>query len=202
MIYHPDMTMLDARNLYFELSGFTENSGYEERWIKVKVWRIPIWIPNTKGRRKAVRLHDLHHVLTEYPTTWRGEAEISAWEIGSGGLQKYWAGWLLDLMNVAQGIVINPRGIYRGFMLGRNSSNLYSTEFSQDLLKERVGDLRRRLKLDQPAKSPAMRDRIAFAFWLAISVVIYFVKIILPIELFLLFVLWILFPQVFSNILS
>lgn len=202
MIYHPDMTMHDARNLYFESSGLTESSGYEERWIKVKVWRIPIWIPNTKGRRKAVRLHDLHHVLTEYPTTWRGEAEISAWEIGSGGLQRYWAGWLLDLMNVAQGIVINPRGIYRGFMLGRNSSNLYSTEFSQDLLKERVGDLRRRLKLDQPAKSPTMRDRIAFAFWLAISVVIYFVKIILPIELFLLFVLWILFPQVFSNILS
>lgn len=202
MIYHPDMTMLDARNLYFELSGFTENSGYEERWIKVKVWRIPIWIPNTKGRRKAVRLHDLHHVLTEYPTTWRGEAEISAWEIGSGGLQKYWAGWLLDLMNVAQGIVINPRGIYRGFMLGRNSSNLYSTEFGKDLLKTRVGDLRRRLKLDQPARPPTTRDRIAFAFWLTISVVVYFVKIILPIELFLLFVLWILFPQVFSNILS
>jgi hypothetical protein len=202
MIYHPDLTMSDARQLYFERSGFTESTGYEGRWIKVEVWRIPIWIPNTKGRRKAVKLHDLHHVLTEYPTTWRGEAEISAWEIGSGGLQKYWAGWLLDLMNVAQGIVINPRGIYRGFMLGRRTFNLYSTEFNDELLNARVGDLRRKLHLDQPAGSPTARDRAAFLFWLTVSVTVYVVKIILPIELFLLFVLWILFPQLFSNILS
>ena len=149
MIYTPEMTLGEARKLYFRLSDFGEDGGYEERWIKVKVWRIPIWLPNTAGRVKAVKLHDLHHVLTEYPTTWRGEAEISAWEVGSGGLHRYYAGWLLDLMNVAQGLVVNPRGVYRGFMRGRRTSNLFATEFNEDMLQALVGEYRHRLKLDR-----------------------------------------------------
>jgi NADPH:quinone reductase-like Zn-dependent oxidoreductase len=32
----------------------------------------------------GVKLHDIHHVLTGYDTTWRGKAEIGAWEIASG----------------------------------------------------------------------------------------------------------------------
>src|SRR5205823_1238591 len=112
MIYAPEMTLGEARADYFERAGFGVDGGYDEFWIKVKVWRLPIWLPNTKGRVAAVKLHDLHHVLTEYPTTWSGEAEISGWEIGSGGVNRYWAGWWLDLMGVAQGLVVNPRGLY------------------------------------------------------------------------------------------
>ncbi len=31
----------------------------------------------------AVRVHDVHHVVTGDGTAWIGEAEIGAWEIGS-----------------------------------------------------------------------------------------------------------------------
>ena len=34
--------------------------------------------PNTAGRVRAVRYHDLHHVVTGYATDWTGEAEIGA----------------------------------------------------------------------------------------------------------------------------
>src|SRR5688500_14785104 len=135
MIHSPQMTLRDARAEYFRLSNFGDDGGYEERWIKVKVWRVPIWVPNTKGRVAAVKVHDVHHVLTAYPTTWRGEAEISAWEVGSGGLRHYYAGWVLDLMNIAQGLVVNPRGVYRGFMRGRSSRNLFSEVFDEGLLE-------------------------------------------------------------------
>ena len=174
-LYAPELTLGEARRLYFESNGFGEDGGYEERWIKVKVWRLPVWLPNTEGRRRAVRLHDLHHIVTEYPTTWRGEAEISAWEVGGGGLRRYYAGWLLDLMNIAQGLVINPRGLYRAFMRGRRSSNLYSEEFREELLAHRVGKFRERLL---PAKEacarPSARDRAAFAFWALAGVASYF----------------------------
>jgi hypothetical protein len=173
MIYAPETTLRDARALYFSLNGFGDAGGYDERWIKVKVWRVPIWIPNTDGRRKAVRLHDLHHVLTEYNTTWRGEAEISAWEIGSGGLRRYYAGWVLDLMNVAQGLAINPGGVYRGFIRGRHTSNLYALPFTDELLDTRVGDYRSRLALDRPVAEATFRDIAALAFWIAAGVVIY-----------------------------
>jgi hypothetical protein len=193
MIYTPDMTLGEARKLYFRLSDFGEDGGYEERWIKVKVWRMPIWVPNTAGRVRAVKLHDLHHVLTEYPTTWRGEAEISAWEVGSGGLHRYYAGWLLDLMNVAQGLVVNPRGVYRGFMRGRRTSNLFDTEFDEDMLQALVGEYRHRLKLDRRRVSkPTATDHLSFAAWIIVSVLTYLLAVSLPVLPLLLLVLWIL----------
>lgn len=177
MIYAFEMTLAEARAEYFRRSGFPQDGGYNRRWIKVKVWRIPIWLPNTAGRVAAVKLHDLHHVLTEYPTTWRGEAEISAWEVSSGGLRKFWAGWWLDLMNVAQGLVVNPRGVYRGFMRGRQTSNLFGTEFNDELLQSLVGECRHKLQLEKPASRPSAADYLMFSFWVAFSVLIYLVSV-------------------------
>src|SRR6476620_3338550 len=159
-VYPPEMTLGQARARYFELNNFGSDGGYEERWIKVKVWRIPIWLPNTAGRVRAVKLHDLHHVLTEYPTTWRGEAEISAWELGSGGLKKYYAGWILDVLNLAQGLVVNPVGLYRGFMRGRRSKNLFSTQFTDEMLGHRVGEYRRLLDLERVPEKPTLYDEL------------------------------------------
>ena len=193
MIYSPQMTLGDARRLYFRLNGFGEDGGYRERWIKVKVWHIPIWLPNTEGRRRAVKLHDLHHVLTEYPTTWRGEAEISAWEIGAGGLRRYYAGWILDLMNVAQGLVVNPRGVYRGFMRGRGTSNLYSMEFSDDLLTRQVGEYRHLLRLDALPKKSGLTDHFLLAYWILASVATYIGALaasFLPLILLGLWIFW------------
>ncbi|MDT7542684.1 MAG: hypothetical protein QOE33_2588 [Acidobacteriota bacterium] len=169
MIYDPEMTLREARVRYFELSGFGDDGGYEDRWIKVKVWRIPIWLPNTQGRVKAVKLHDLHHIVTEYPTTWRGEAEISSWEVASGGLHRYYAGWLLDLLNVAQGLVVNPRGVFRAVVRGRRSRNLFGETFNDEMLSRRVGEMRRELNLNDrdatdDAKASA-RDVLSFVVW-------------------------------------
>jgi hypothetical protein len=191
-IYPPDMSLGDARARYFELNNFGKDGGYDERWIKVKVWHIPIWLPNTAGRVRAVKLHDLHHVLTEYPTTWRGEAEISSWEIGAGGVGKYYAGWLLDLLSVAQGVVVNPQGVYRGFMRGRVSKNLFSKEFSDDVLEHKVGEYREYLNLNTDPTLPTARDYFAFAIWLIISVAVYlFVVAPVWVSVLLIF-LWIL----------
>ncbi|MGB8507632.1 MAG: hypothetical protein WCD76_04440, partial [Pyrinomonadaceae bacterium] len=171
-IYSPAMTLGDARRRYFAVNNFGADGGYSERWIKVKIQRIPVWLPNTEGRRRAVKLHDLHHILTEYPTTWRGEAEISAWEVG-GGLRRYYAGWFLDLMNVAQGLLINPRGVYRAFMRGRRTGNLFPLEFSDELLSHRVGEFRERLRLNERPAPPTLRDHAALLFWASIGVVMY-----------------------------
>lgn len=180
-IYSPNLLMKEARDIYFARSGFGENGGYDDRWIKVKVWRIPVWLPNVENRRRAVKLHDLHHIVTEYPTTWRGEAEISAWELGSGGLGSYWAGWILDLMNMAQGLVINPRGVYQAFMRGRNCRNLFDIEFTEELLDCLVGDLRAQLKFDKPVRPVSNADKTAFVVWAALGVVVYAVAVLLPV---------------------
>jgi hypothetical protein len=165
-LYSPELTLRAARERYFELNRF-EGGGYEEGWVKMRAGPVPIWFPNTVARVKAVKFHDLHHVLTEYPTTWRGEAEIGAWEVATGCAAHYQA-WLLNLLAFAIGLAINPRGVYRAFMRGRRTRNLYRTTFSDELLAREVGEVRRELGLqDEATAPPAPADRRAFAFWAA-----------------------------------
>ncbi|HEY9402763.1 MAG TPA: hypothetical protein VIQ24_08705 [Pyrinomonadaceae bacterium] len=162
-LYSPESTLRAARERYFEINNF-EGGGYEEGWVKMRAGPIPIWFPNTVARVKAVKFHDLHHVLTEYPTTWKGEAEIGAWEVATGCAAHYQA-WLLNLLAFAIGLWINPRGVYRAFIRGRRTRNLYRTTFSDELLARRVGDVRRELELDITHAPYAPGDRRAFVFW-------------------------------------
>src|SRR5919112_2557509 len=145
--FPPELTLGEARARLFALSGFPPDGGYGDDWVVLKLWRIPLAFPNTAGRRRAVRFHDLHHVLTEYPTTWRGEFETAAWEV-AGGVNRYWEGWLLDLLGFAAGLFVWPRRVYRAFMRGRRSTNLYFEAWDDSILDRRVGDERRRLRLD------------------------------------------------------
>jgi hypothetical protein len=162
-IYSPDLTLRAARERYFEINNF-EGGGYEEGWVKMSAGPVPIWFPNTVARVKAVKFHDIHHVLTEYPTTWKGEAEIGAWEVASGCGAHYQA-WLLNLLAFAIGLAINPRGVRRAFMRGRRSRNLYRTTFSDELLARKVSDMRRELDFDKTHAPPTPEDRRAFIFW-------------------------------------
>ena len=115
-----------------------------------------------------MRLHDLHHVLTEYDTTWTGESEIGAWEIG-GGCADHWAAWLLNFNAVAIGLVIAPAATYRAFVRGRRTRTLYDGEFREALLAEKVGAVRARLGLDREPV-PARSDLLAFIAVSAVGV--------------------------------
>ena len=165
--YAESMTVAEARELYFQRNGFTL-AGYTDRWVKLKLGPIPIAFPNTEARRAAVKLHDLHHVATEYATTWLGEAEIGAWEIGAG-CGRYYAAWVLNLSAFPIGLLISPRRVYRAFVRGRRSRSLYDRAFGDDLLALDVRTLRSRLQLDSGERSRG-GDAIAFAGWLATSV--------------------------------
>lgn len=80
------------------------------------------------------------------------------------------------------GLVVNPRGVYHGFMRGRTSSNLYSAAFSDELLNSSVGDTRHRLGVDNEAKPASFRDKAVFVFWIAVSASVYLVAVLLPLS--------------------
>ena len=191
-VYSPEMTLGEARALLFERGGFAPDGGYDDRWVKMKLGPIPIGFPNVENRRRAVRFHDLHHVLTEYPTTWRGETEIGAWEVATG-LRRFWAGWLLDLLGFALGLLINPRGVYRAFLRGRRSANLYGLEWDEGILAKRVGDVRSSLRLDRPIGEVTTADRVSFAAWSVASAAVYVLTgfvLLLPLLVVALASLW------------
>jgi hypothetical protein len=96
------MSLREARDLFFARSNLGPDGGYASRWVRVETKPLPFYFPNCSARVAAARLHDLHHIATNYKTDWPGEAEISAWEIG-GGYGHYYAAWILDLGGWAPG---------------------------------------------------------------------------------------------------
>jgi hypothetical protein len=170
--FAPGLTLGEARARLFALGGLGDDGGYGDAWVVLRLWRIPLAFPNTEGRRRAVRFHDLHHVLTGYPTTWRGEFEIAAWEV-AGGIRRYRVAWLLDLLGFACGLVVYPRAVYRAFVRGRHSTNLYGEVWDESILTRRVGEVRRRLGLDVEELRPTRDDRVSFVFWAAASAAAY-----------------------------
>lgn len=171
-IYDSGLSMRDARTLYFEINNF-KNGGYDDRWVKIRVGPLPIAFPNTRARLRVVKYHDLHHVLTEYSTTWKGEAQIGAWEVATGCPCNY-AAWILNLLGFAVGLLICPRATYRAFMRGRHSANLYKRDFSEELLSQRVGELRAELRLDEGIKRRSRQDKLSFLMWALVSALTYF----------------------------
>ena len=167
--YNPSSTLYDARAHYFAVNDFGDG-GYNDKWVKVEYGSLRFYFPNTKERAYVVKYHDIHHILTEYETTLEGEAEIGAWEVATGCTSSL-AAWLLNLAGFAAGLFINPRGVYKAFLRGRQSSNLYHMRFGDELLSQRVGQLRQQLSLDKTGEPPVFIDNIAFVVWAIVSVI-------------------------------
>jgi hypothetical protein len=167
--YDEGQSLRDARASYFHSNGFPDDGGYTSRWVKFQMGPLRFRIPNTPSRVRAVRFHDLHHVATDYATDWTGEAEIGAWEIASS-CAGHVAAWILNLYAMAIGLWIAPRAVWRAFLRGRRTRNLYRDEWSEALLETKVGTLRARLGLDRVALDPGtgtLAEGVAFAGWAA-----------------------------------
>ena len=161
-------TLLDARTDLFARSGIAPDGGYSARWVKLKLGPIPLAIPNTKARRVAVRFHDLHHVLTGYATDWKGEFEISAWEIASGCADKSFA-WMINLQGFAAGTVAFPRSTFRAFIRGLRSENLYREQFSDELLGKDVEAVRERLHLSATGDGATASETLRYIAWATVA---------------------------------
>jgi hypothetical protein len=146
--YPSSATLREARALYFERAGFDERT-YSDRWVTLRVFGRPLLgFPNTAARVRAVRLHDLHHVLTGYDTSWTGEGEIGAWELASN-CRDHYAAWWLNFCAALIGLCIAPRRVVAAFRRGLREHNLYDAQFSEAMLSEHVGALRARLGIAQ-----------------------------------------------------
>ncbi len=159
-------TLRAARATYFADNGFGDDGGYSKSTVTIYLFGIPVSFPNTEGRKRAVVYHDLHHITTGYATNNLGEAEISAWELGSG-CTAYRAALVLNTMGLMLGVFQNPRRVYAAFVRGRRTRNLYGRDVNA-LLKRPVAEVRTELGLDDPV-APRPGDARAFAGYLAVS---------------------------------
>ena len=154
-------TLREARAQYFADNHFGEDGGYGSAWVDFKLGPLPLPFPNTGSRVRAVRYHDLHHLLTGYRTDLIGEFEISAWELG-GGCKDYAAAWILDLSGMATGMFLSPRRMFRAFVRGMRSRTVYGEDM-ETLLERPVDDVRaERVHEAGPATRATLEDAALF----------------------------------------
>lgn len=133
-------TLREARDRYFSENGFGPSGGYDDKWVDFKLGPLPFPFPNSPARVKAVRYHDLHHVITGYATNIVGEFEISAWEIAAG-CKSMAAAWVLNLGGLAAGVFRCPKRTFAAFVRGRRHETLYDEDY-EGLLDITVDDAR------------------------------------------------------------
>jgi hypothetical protein len=172
--YASTLTLREARARYFEENGFGKDGGYGDAWVDFKFGPVPFPFLNTPSRVRAVRYHDLHHVLTGYRTDVCGEFEISAWEIGAG-CKSFVAAWGLNLSGMLAGSLVIPRRTFRAFVRGRRSRSFYGLSL-ETLLEQTVEQSRERMgvRAADDARATAL-DATLFAAALVPGFVIGFV---------------------------
>lgn len=92
-------------------------------------WSCPVGpvtlrLPNFRWRRRAIAAHDLHHAMTGYPMTMRGEYQLAAWEFGAGRYP-HWGATLLCAPLILIGLCWSPAAIWRAWRAGRRTRSLY-----------------------------------------------------------------------------
>lgn len=152
-------TVRDAIERHYSEVGIAADGGSSERWVVPKLGPVPVPFPNTRSRRKALALHDVNHVVSGVSSGNVGEAEISAWELGSGGCGTYVAAWALDLAGML-GFFLWPARVIRAFAAGRTMRNVYglgtANIFGMDLDELREGLSRTDSNRPSPVVSVAL----------------------------------------------
>jgi hypothetical protein len=97
----------------------------EPSWA-CRVGPLVLRFPSFAWRRRALRAHDLHHLMAGYPMTMRGEFQMASWELGAGRYPDWRATFFCSPLIVA-GFLWSPRRMIAAFRSGRRSQSLYSS---------------------------------------------------------------------------
>lgn len=150
-----------ARSRFFASSGFPADGGYDDEWADAEFGPVVYRVPNLRARARALRIHDLHHLVTGYATSWRGEAEISAWELGSGW-GRHWYAWIIALFGLFTGLITQPGATLAAFARGRRSANLYGRDDVEALLDRPLGELEQMIHAPSSVRAGVL-DLVSFA---------------------------------------
>lgn len=134
-------TVRQARARYFAENGFGEDGGYDLRWTPLKFGPFTLMVYNSRARKRAVPLHDLHHIATGYPTTPRGEAQMAIWELAAGTYDM-WFAFFINIPALMYGFLLWPKSSLMAWRRGKQSKSLYEREFGEDLLEMSIDELR------------------------------------------------------------
>jgi ubiquinone biosynthesis protein Coq4 len=146
------MTTREALNDYLGQQGIKAgDQPFEEwlhdNWLRMSLFGHRIPVKPLHGFKNAVVLHDVHHLIADYDTTWTGEFQVAAWELGSGGCGSPLLFSLKLVFLFLLGLVLAPTATCYAFGRGRSQRNLYRFEY-EEVLPRDIDELRRYVASD------------------------------------------------------
>lgn len=118
------MTTKEALIGFYKFNRLNLAADFASHCVRVYIGCILAPVPNINARKKYLKFHDLHHIMTGYGIDRVGESQISAWELGSRSCRKP----LISVMNLfalSTGFILKPTVVIEAFYRGCRSKNLY-----------------------------------------------------------------------------
>ena len=120
------MSLDDELATFYRKSGFGDVAGKRPLTVRVYTGCLLVPMPNIETRRRYLKYHDLHHLVTGYGVGRIGEGEVSAWELGTGSALAHPLLGMMNLIALSTGLVLARKRMWRAFARGCRSRNLYS----------------------------------------------------------------------------
>lgn len=159
-------TLGALRDEFRECNGIPDTKASFE-WIRLGP--LPVPIPNPPSRRRALRIHDLHHLVTGYRTDLRGEAQVSAWECGAG-LHNEPVAWVFCPSGTLGGMLRRPRSTVAAYARGRRSRSLFGQD-PETVDSLTLGSAESWCNTAAPAPEPTLRDWAGALGWACLGIV-------------------------------
>jgi hypothetical protein len=170
------MTLQEELADFYQRSGFGPDVGARPRTVPVYTGCMLVPLPNIEVRRRYLKYHDLHHLVTGYSVGRIGEGEVSAWELGTGSVFVSPTLGVMNLIALSTGLALEPRRMWRAFRRGCAGRNLYPASTRADLDAGRWADiaqLRQDLLGVKTTGVPAVIRAVEFAGYSVVAVVIH-----------------------------
>ena len=170
------MSLDTALNDFYTEHGFGETLGARPMTVPVYTGCLLVPLPNIETRKRYLKYHDLHHLVTGYSVGRVGEGQISAWELGTGSMRESAMLGLMNLIALSTGWFLARDKMWAAYCRGCKSRNLYSRTARADIDSgtwSDVDELRRAILEIAPDRPMRLTDRMLYWIYVALSLCVH-----------------------------
>lgn len=156
-------TLQDLLEEFYKREGIPKG-GIDCKYFSIQILGVNLQLPNLAYRKKVIHVHDLQHVLNQCDTSWKGEAYIAGWELGTG-IWRHPILALVTLWTMGYCIWQFPKAVYRGYKKGLAMTGIIDLKMSkEDLLALDLETLKHKTTKEFP-KNINLLQKLQFGLW-------------------------------------
>ncbi len=126
------MTVEQVLDSYLEGKGLSRL----DAWVYILIGGLRVPYFPAAPIRHFLTVHDLHHIISGYSTSFRDEIFLIGWELTSGGWGRHNWWYLAKTIHLLWMFLFQPIGVWTALKRGAQQHNLYGMELSELLEKD------------------------------------------------------------------